>query len=329
MSKIKTAAISLLLILAMAGNAFAICPSTGAFDMFNMVNWGSIFPISIAGIEIAGSRDAVMTVPPISSPICVCPMPPPLFFRIGLTISFWEPARYIETVKDAWCIPSLGVGLDSTSGATLDGVNKLDAGNSEFTFAQAHYFIFPVWAMLGLMVDSVCVESEGFDIAYMTELDPLWQNDGLSAIINPEAVLFGNPVAQFACMADSVSAAAGAALSPLFWCMGSWGSAYPLTGSTTMSAYTQANAGIAARMLYKLSRELLVCDTNINVCGCMPTPIWVKHNYKMHVSKPVKDYSAHPIGRSGLMWDWLKNPPTGKGDNYVWMLYRMRGCCAF
>jgi hypothetical protein len=31
------------------------------------------------------------------------------------------------------------------------------------------------------------------DILYITEIDPLWQDSELTAIINPEAVLFANP----------------------------------------------------------------------------------------------------------------------------------------
>lgn len=321
------AVISLFLALSLSTTARATCLND--FKLLDLVNWGSVFPISIAGIEIAGSTDSVTTVDTISSPICVCPAPPPLFIRIGLTVGFWEPARYIETVKDPGCLPSLGINLGITSGGELGGTNSSVASTgSHYTSAQAHYFIYPIWSMMGMLTDWICAESSGFDVAYMTEFDPLWQDDSLSAIINPESVLFGNPVTQAACIADSIASTVGLSLSPLFWCMGSWGSAYPLTGHIGSSLYTEANAAIAARMLYKLAREMLVCDTNINICGCMPTPIWVKHNYKMHAAVPVKDFSAHPIGRSGLLWSSVKNPPVG-GDNFVWTLYRRRNCCAF
>ncbi|MBI3755301.1 MAG: TraU family protein, partial [Deltaproteobacteria bacterium] len=175
---------------------------------------------------------------------------------------------------------------------------------------------------------SSCSEGSGFDLDYMTESDALWQDDSLTAVITPEVVLFANPVAILACIADSISSAAGMSLDTLFWCMGSWGSAYPLTGSMGTSKIVEANAGIAARMLYKLAREFYVCDTNVNICSCIPTPIWIKGNYKMHISYPVKDSKARSIGTTGLLWSMDKNPPVG-GDNFVWMLYRFRDCCAF
>ena len=45
-----------------------------------------------------------------------------------------------------------------------------------------------------------------FDLAYLTEVDPLWNDDELTLILNPDAVLFANPVAIAACAADCVAA---------------------------------------------------------------------------------------------------------------------------
>lgn len=330
MKRIKTLIMTCVLFSLLATRVSAICPT--GIKLLDIVNWQSIFPITIAGIPVSHSTDTVKTIDSTRTPICICPMDMPPFFRVGLTVGFWEPARFIETVKDAWCMPSLGIDLGLASGVQLDGSSSGGeaTGTSEHTFAQAHYFVFPIWELLGLLTDYICIEHSGFDVAYMTELDPLWQDDSLAAIIQPEAVLFANPVAQLACIADSISSASGLSLSPLFWCMGSWGSAYPLTGTIGSATNIEANAGIAARMIYKLAREGLVCDTNIDVCGCVPTPIWKKHNYKLHISYPVKDSHAHPIGRTGLLWESFKNPPYKIGqDNFIWMLYRRRNCCAF
>lgn len=331
MSRVKITLISLVLVLAFTGNVAAKCKTGDGMDFLTMVNWPSIFPISIGGITIIPSTDKVKTIDSTKSPICTCPMPPPVFVRIGIPIAFWEPARYIETVKDPWCFPSLGLDLGKTSGGMMrGGTNATNDDMAHYTTAQGHFFIFPIWALLETFVDTICVESSGFDVAYLTELDPLWQDDSLAAWINPEAILFANPVAQIACVADSVvSNVGGMSLSPLFWCMGSWGSAYPLTGHIANNEILEANAGIASRLLYKLARQLLVCDTNVSICGCIPTPIWVKHNYKMHIAAPIRDYQARPIGQSGLMWSSMKDPPFVSGGNFVWMLYRRRSCCAF
>ena len=296
--------------------------------------WNCVFPIKVAGVTIIPG-DVVDVADTAQFPVCICPAPPPIFFRPGIPVSFWEPARFIETVKDPYYFPSLGIQLPNLNPGFLGGAHsEISAHNQIETsaFAQAHYFVFPVWSVLELLTDFVCVEQSGFDLSYITEVDPLWNNDMLAFAINPEALVFANPAAQMSCMADSVAANAGLPLSALYWCMGSWGSAYPLTGHINDDAYVQANAAIAARMIYKLSRELLICDTGVDLCSCIPTPIWIKQNYRIQIARPVRDFTCHPIGRSSLIWGELKNPPYSAGgnssDNFLWVIFRKRVCCA-
>lgn len=295
--------------------------------------WHCVFPIRIGGVTVVPG--AVMDAPDMAvTPLCVCPLPPPLPPRVGVPIAFWEPARFVETVKDPFYFPSLGIPMTNPNPGFLSGTHSEQSAGANIdtsTFQQAHYFIFPAWTLLELLIDMVCLEASGFDLAYLTEVDPLWNDDMLAFVINPEALLFANPVSQMACIADSVSSNIGLSLSALYWCMGSWGSAYPLTGHINDDAYVQANAAIAARMIYKLSRELLICDVGIYLCGCIPTPIWVKHNYRIHIAKPIRDFTCHPIGRSSMIWGQLKNPPFSAGpnssDNFLWMIFRKRACC--
>lgn len=286
-----------------------------------------MFPIKIAGISLFNCN--LPDAPdPASGPVCMCPP-----FRIGIPIAFWEPARFVETVKDPFCFPCLGSGMSNPFSADLGGTNSGMANQESMsTFTQAHWFIFPVWSMMELLVDFICVEHSGLDLAYLTEVDPLWNDDLLAFIINPEALLFANPIAQLSCVADSVAAMAGLSLTPLFWCMGSWGSAYPLTGHVNDDDYVQANAATGARMIYKLGREALLWDVGINLCAAVPTPIWVKWNYRMQIAKPVRSSGCMPIGRTGLMWAFGKNPPLGltnSADNFVFIIFRKRACCAF
>ena len=54
------------------------------------VCWDCLFPLTIGSIPIfPGHADG----PNPASPICLCEAPPPLFFKIGLSIGFWEPVR--------------------------------------------------------------------------------------------------------------------------------------------------------------------------------------------------------------------------------------------
>ncbi|MBI3753315.1 MAG: TraU family protein [Deltaproteobacteria bacterium] len=301
-------------------------PNNRILNPVTDISWNSIFPIKIGGVTVVPSDQP--DAPDLNKmPICACPAPPPIFVRPGIPISFWEPARLIETVKDPFFFPSIGsaIPIKSTNGGT-SADSSID-GTDSSSFQQAHYFIFPVWALLELLTDFACVESGGFDLAYITEVDPLWNNDILAFILNPEAALFANPVAQLSCIPDSVASNLYLPLSPFFWCMGSWGSAYPLTGHVNNDNYLEANAAIAARMIFRQGRLLLLQDTGINLCAAVPTPIWVKHNYRLQLAMPVRNISAFPIGQSGLRWGGFKNPPF-VGDNFVWAIFRKRACCA-
>jgi len=321
--------IILLCILLPGSKVSAVCRTGGFINPVTDLCWQCIFPLKIAGIEVMSGSHINDVGDPASMPICVCPISLPPFFRIGIPISFWEPARMIETVKDPWCFPSLGLHVGSNEGGWLGGasVTPTTQGKSAQTFFQAHYWIFPVWTAMEILVDFACIEHSGIDVAYITEVDPLWQNDLLNFILNPESLLFANPVAALACTVDSISTTVGYAFSPLFWCMGST-SAYPLTGHVHDDHLLKSASSVAARMVYKLSRQLMICETGINFCTCVPTPIWVKHNYRLQLAKPVRDSGCQPFGRTDLMWGLGKNPPF-IGDNFTWILFRKRACCAF
>jgi len=315
------------IVLNTCNTANAVCP----FSFLNPVTdvaWNGIFPIKIGGVPI-GKSNLPERPDAADAPICICPVPPPIFFRVGIPISYWEPARYIETVKDPWCFPSIGISI-APSGGMLMGTHA-GLGNQEeaSSFAQAHFFIFSPMALLSMLVDWICVENTDFDVGYITEVDPMWNDDMLAMLINPEALLFANPVSQLSCIPDSVSANAGLPLDPLFWCMGSWGSAYPMTGHINDDAYTQANAATAARLIYKLSRQGLTWDSAINLCAKTPTPIWIKSNYRFQIAKPIRGIQIIPLGRSVIIWGAAKNPTTGLGDNFIFMIFKKRSCCAF
>jgi conjugal transfer pilus assembly protein TraU len=161
----------------------------------------------------------------------------------------------------------------------------------------------------------------------MTEVLPTCNNDIMSLILHPESILFANPVAQAACIADSVSSAANRPLDALFWCMGSWGSSYPLSGSIVATDYVQAQAGIAARMIYLMGRSGLLLNANYDGCSFQYASIWQKSNYRLQLMQPVKGNHCLNIGKSGLLWSGFKNP-IGSGDNFSFMMFRKVKCCA-
>ena len=308
-------------------NLFAVCAPTGALtvDIILKADYTAMFPLRIAGIPIVPGR--IQDVGgSVSSPICICKDPIP---RIGIPVSFFEPSRLIEVVKDPYCFPSMGFGL-TTSGGTLGGTSGDDGSGNQSTFYQAHYYIFPIYALLELLTDFICLQMTGFDMAYLTEVDPLWNNDTLSAIINPEALLFGNPVANLACMADAVTSAVFEPLDALFWCKGSWGNAYPLTGQTGGDGFVEGGASVAASLIYKLHRQLVLWGSwgQAGLCGYYPAPIWRKSAYRLQIVTPIPSVYATTIGTTGTIWSFGKNPPF-VGDNFSYLLFKKRECCAF
>jgi len=314
--------------------AHAVCQSS-SHNPLTEVCWQCMFPFKIAGVTVAAASNDTPDVPDSSSSaVCICPMPPPVFERVGVTVSFWEPARFIEVVKDAYCFPSIGSGRAPTKDGFQNGGSE-DGGTTQegqVTFFQAHYAIYPVWSILGAFTDSACLESSGFDMAYMTEVDSTWNDDLFAQIIYPETLLFGNMPAQLSCIADSVSSNAGLPLSPLYWCIGSEGSTYPMSGSVNDDNLVQASLAVASRLIYKMARIGAICDVGLNYCTCIPTPIWVKHNYRFNLAKPVTGFQCIPPGRSALFWGSGKNPPlpnTGDSpDNFMYIVFRKRVCCA-
>lgn len=302
-----------------SADAHAKCDSS-FFNPITDICWHCVFPISIGGVTLIGSS---IDTPDdnISNPFCLCGT------TFGLSTSFWEPARVIETVKDPYCFNLIGMELGG-GGDGFQGGGFKEGETTKSIFMQAHYYMINIWGLFEIFMDLPCLETNYFDIGYITEVDPTWSDDLLAYLINPEALLFGNPVAQMACMADSVAANVSTPIDTLFWCMGSWGSSYPLSGNKTNDDFVQDNAAIASKLIYKLTREYTLWDTGTNVCGPVAWPIWTKSHHRLHVMKPVVDYTCHPIGRSGLIWASMKNPsPSTGADNFDWVMFRKKLCC--
>jgi len=321
--------LAVLLLCLVATTAWARCQSR-PINPLTDICWSCIFPVQFGGRLTVGNTQGDQPPEDRSPPVCVCSNGGSV--TIGTTVSFYEPARMIETVQDPYCFPSLGSQMSNPQPG-FQGGSKADTEQADGAkiFQQAHYYVLPVFQLMNLFADFPCLEQKGFDLAYMTEVDPMWSNDVLAFLLNPEALLFANPVSQLSCVPDSVAANAGYPLDPLFWCMGSWGGSYPLTGSIEGRDDTTANIGLAARMLFKLGREMLLFDTGSSACGAIMTPIWRKSLYRLQEARPVRGNECIPIGRSDFIWGAGKNPPTGVGqnapNNFLWILTRKNKCC--
>lgn len=305
-------------------------PCLGRFpDLIADICWSCVFPISIGPASVSVGQEDNGPQPPL---ICTCPAPPPVFVRVGVGIGYWEPARISEVVRTPWCSPTL-------DGTTLDLAGAPAGGHggqralSKTAFYQVHWFSFPLLSWIGAAFTSAaCASAESFDLVYVTELDPLWNDDELAALIDPEAVLFESLPAQAACIADTVAATTGFGLDELFWCSGSQGSVYPLAGTIAHHVGGIDSSLLEThRMLFKLHRELVALDTSTAgaMCEAQPQPILRKGQYKTNALYPVaKTDAAVPLGRPTAAWVAGHEFPYD-GEDFTHVVWRKRLCCAF
>jgi conjugal transfer pilus assembly protein TraU len=315
-----------LLLMALNSAAHAICKPGRMINPVSDVAWQCIFPISIMGIPFDGGNH-----PPdndTTDVFCDCPGKDGSMYGFGFVVTFWEPARMVDTVTDAWCFP--GIGMDwkgTTAGAGYTGGGELRYSEERIAYQNYHYYIMPIWALLELFSDIPCIgDGESFDIAMVSEVRPDWHRDLLAAQLYPETALMANPFVVMACTADAVMATAERPIDALYWCMGAWGTTYPMTGHITASDYVEANAGIAGKAMYLQARTAMLGDRAANFCGTTYLPIWIKSHWRMQEVDPVADSQCHSIGHPGILWTGGKGP-VGQMDNYSWLLFRKVKCC--
>lgn len=296
------------------------------------VCWSCLFPINIGGIEInSGSeRDNGDPAPPL---ICACPAPPPVFVRPGVGVSFFEPARMAEVVRTPMCSPTLGGIKFGDFNINMGGNSSRGSNNSQSMY-HVHYFVYPLLSWVGAaFTGTACLKQETFDVAYMSELDPLWDDDSLSVLLNPEAILFANPVAQAACIPDAVRAnAKGFGYDKLFWCDGSTGAMYPLSGSSSNhSGGVDSSLNVLHRFIFKLHRQGLGRDTSTEaaMCQALPQPLLRKNQYKQQMVWPIpQTKTGLGLGVSSIKWGMGKEFPY-KGEDFAYLVWRKQKCCAF
>ncbi len=316
--------------LVMTARAHGLCDPKFV-NLLTDIAWNAVFPIRIGSMLSLGSGDPEPD-PPAAASRAVCSCPGPRGIPIpGISVSFWEPVYIFESVHDAFCFPSMGIEMSGVvDAARLDGTIRASNGKAHHPtfFAQAHFIKFPAWAILNLFTDIDCLDKGDIDIGYMTELDPMWQNDLQSMVLHPEALVFGNPVLQLACSSEALSTIADLSVNVLYWCMGQWGGVYPFAGMMQTQNPAIGHIGTASKLLYKMHREQLICDTNINPCGCVRTPIWRKSHFKLQIIRPKVMYETIRIGEPSPLWETGLTNPLQKGvDNAAYIVWKKVSCC--
>lgn len=298
------------------------------------VCWSCLFPITIGSLPVVTGNQPDTSNPSI--PVCKCPMIP-VGVRVGIATGYWEPVALVDVTRHPYCMVNLG-GLQLASGM-IGASGEIDSSDPSQggSFYYVHWYKFPLMYWLNLLTDGLCVEKSDFDIAYLTELDPTWHDDELTFLLNPEAILFSNLIAQAACSADSLATLVGSPMDSLFWCAGSQGSMYPLNGVVQEHVGgVQASTLLAERMTYKMHREGLLWDSigkdGIALCSQFPSTIMPKSRYRYQMVNPIPTASGgedgcHAFGHTTSLWGSFHEYPYA-GEDFGYLIWRKRNCCA-
>src|SRR5215203_6079988 len=167
-------------------------------------------------------------------------------------------------------------------------------------------------------------------MVYMSELDPLWNDDQLSTVLNGEAALFANPLAQASCVSDCLASSFEKTADSLFWCAGCEGSLYPFTGTVAHHVGgAQASYLLVQRLLAKLHRmHALKGYEPKEFCEAKYMPIIKKSLYKTQLVYPVPQTKGpcHALGKSDLLWGLGKAFPIN-GEDFVYLIWTKKQCC--
>jgi len=293
--------------------------------------WRCLFPLSIGSGEVV-SGDNPDTKNP-SSPVEVCPMGEG--FRVGLNIGFWEPFALTDVTPTPYCMVNLGGFQMNLGTRTGQGGKQMHTPSSSGAFYYVHWYKYPLLYWLQIITSLGCQQTGNFDIAYLTELDPTWNDDELAFILNPEAALFGNLLAQAACAADGLAAQRGLPINALFWCAGTQGGMYPLDGTVfDEKSPIQSAILLSERMDFKMHREGLVWDSsgdsgsgvNGPICHQYPAPILPKNRYRYQMTNTIPAANhCYPFGHMAATWATGHITPAS-GNHFGFLLWKKRNC---
>ncbi|EKM3832519.1 conjugal transfer pilus assembly protein TraU, partial [Salmonella enterica] len=241
----------------------------------------------------------------------------------------WEPMALTDVTRSPYCMVNLG-GFNINVGNVGTGTGGQENRANPGAFYHVHWYKYPLTYWLNIITSMGCLQGGDMDIGYLSELDPMWDSSSLSMIIQPEAILFGNVIAQAACAADAAASLVHMPLDPLFWCAGSQGSMYPFNGWVSNEfSPMQTSLLLSERMAFKLHRQGMIMNSvgaDTAVCFEYPSPIIPKSRWRYHLVNKYPDAGqCHPLGRSVTRWETGKNMPNDR-RNFGYLFWRKRNC---
>jgi len=308
----------------------------GAGQVLSTICMDCLFPITIGGVPVGNSSGVPAGAD--KSSVCWCKS----FFGIpipGITYGMWIPQRIIETVRRPYYSPTFGGNMAGQGGSgTLNanlvgGVGSTRAGTDKLGFSDMHVFLYPIGKIIAGMLTTACLSdtSGGADLAYVSEIDPSWNDDSISLLMTPEASIFANQPASLACMADSAASNVYQPIDAMFWCMGSWGTSYPQNGVTATTDAPRQAAYAAAKAIAMMQRRGLIFKTMgpDATCNAYPNPVLAKSQYKLEQLWPRPEaISDHWFGTDPNTWGEFRYVPY-VGEDFVNLNYQFTNCCIY
>lgn len=187
---------------------------TPMLDFMNSLDWDIFYDKFKIQIEACVCENSTSQVAGVQIPL-------------GFKASLIEPIMGISSSNQ----PGDLVGINVDLGHDLfdkEGTSREGSENTNETtlFRQINFMTFPFMAMVGFVLpEAICFDkTTEMTSNYISDVDPLYQNDILSLAVNTGKsfgrTLLINPLADLACIADCAAATAGYPINSLFWCDG-------------------------------------------------------------------------------------------------------------
>lgn len=319
------------------------CPDAEVFgeSLLTKFCWDCIFPMRINGIKMSppsGEGSGSIPAGALSSLVCSCDddLGVPQF---GAPLSGWFPRFITETVQKPYCSPTLmgkeiGPGSRVSVGGDVSSTksDKKSRVVSDTAFLHFHTLSFPILEMMELLMSGDCNPDKfvDVDLQYISEPDPLWNDNLLSALLTPETFLFTNPGAMALCAAECNANTISAETLDFNWCAGCWGGVYPFNGFANHNGSRVKHSSlIATKALAALHRRGLAHKTFGRKAACEPefSPYLIKKQYRFSMMYPTQEkHKNHRIGESTMFWGENKQKAAA-GSNHVYVGFRYQDCC--
>src|SRR3990167_9230789 len=135
--------------------------------------WDCLFPLTIGHAELVKSHYPDTKNP--SNPICICSTK--LGQRLGLTLGFWEPFALVDVTRKPYCMVNLGVQMHIKNQGL--GGSQMTSEDGRGAFYYVHWYKYPVIYWLQILTSLGCMEQDNFDVVFLSELDPTWNDSEL------------------------------------------------------------------------------------------------------------------------------------------------------